>query len=565
MFPPQGIPQTPGLAGTLPVAAAPLPGGFTLDLEEIKRQAAEVAQQMRSNKPSDFFTFQEGENYVRLLGPWSQAAADRKEWTKYRATHYQLVGNQRASCYEISHPGLGFVCPVCQVIKAFQPYMTDTLDRMVASPARHANGIVYDADEARNLTYRRLKPFVIKLPLSVYTQLMQLMCIPGVGAIFDVNTGWIVRVIRPATFQGKNQYSSDRWIQGPLGTPETTSQILGQMHDLDRFADFGIPTVEKLQIQLQLAQALMQSCCAAIAKRPEELGIQPPQLVVPPAVYEAHGGPGAAVASPGFPAAPPAPVAPPAVPAQPAIAPMPPLAPPVAAPAVVPPVAAAAAAPTTPPLTTPAFPPAPAAGAMGGLPGMVPPMPPALSAARPAAVPTAAPPPPGAPAAAAPPLAPPPVIQPAPVVPPAPAAPSLPTIPPPPAGTTAPPAGPAPVALPPPPTTAASVPAAAPVTEADGSAVNCPVCGKACKGTRGLKMHLARSPQCSASVPATTAQPEAPAVAEAPVPPTPPVALLPQVGADGKMSCLGNYAPGNMLCANCTASAECIALSGQVS
>jgi hypothetical protein len=348
---------------------------------------------------------------------------------------------------------------------------------------------------------------------------MQMMQHPYIGNITSVDTGWIIRVDKPETFAGKNSYTWGHVMQGPVAADDATkNQILADIHDLDSFADFGVPTREKLERQFQLAQAVMENCHRATGYAPEQVNCNL-QLVIPPIVEQVHGQaaaasvPGMAGSAPpqmtapaGMPSAGVAPAPQPAgVPAAPASAPAPAVMPTAPAPApqllTTPPPGAegppgqfpgmGAAMPPQAPVAPPsAMPPAPAA--MPAAPAATPPAPAPMPAAVPGASPQAQVPLPGAGPVAMPQAPGPAPMPPAPApMPPAPAA--MPPAP----GNQQPPFPPAPAPQPEAPTADGAGETKAEKPKA--GKVRCPGCGKDYSGKRGLSMHLRKSEACRAA------------------------------------------------------------------
>jgi len=319
------MPGQPGMAPVVPQAAqfAPAqppampPGGQggapgvdvnaimtrDVDMESIRKQAEEIsAMNAARKKDTDFYSFKTGDNWFRVLPPWSDAAAQRGAWSKFHCSHHQLLGNQHSSCWEKSYPNYGFTCPICQVIDVYSQYMGGSLDNMTPRSYQYVNSVIYDTqDMGRTMLYRRLKPYVLRLPVSVFSGLVQLMSMPYVGSILNLQTGWIMLVKKPVSFQGKNSYTWQQTMQGPLaGDPNTMQQILSGMHDLDSFANFGIPTVEKLQNQMKIAETLAQQCLQMTGYHPEQLGLNL-QLTVPNIVGQTHGAAAPAMGQMGMP------------------------------------------------------------------------------------------------------------------------------------------------------------------------------------------------------------------------------------------------------------------------
>jgi len=319
------MPGQPGMAPVVPQAAqfAPAqppampPGGQggapgvdvnsimarDVDMESIRKQAEEISTMNAARKKdTDFYSFKTGDNWFRVLPPWSDAAAQRGAWSKFHCSHHQLLGNQHSSCWEKSYPNYGFTCPICQVIDVYSQYMGGSLDNMTPRSYQYVNSVIYDTqDMGRTMLYRRLKPYVLRLPVSVFSGLVQLMSMPYVGSILNLQTGWIMLVKKPVSFQGKNSYTWQQTMQGPLaGDPNTMQQILSGMHDLDSFANFGIPTVEKLQNQMKIAETLAQQCLQMTGYHPEQLGLNL-QLTVPDIVGQTHGAAAPAMGQMGMP------------------------------------------------------------------------------------------------------------------------------------------------------------------------------------------------------------------------------------------------------------------------
>ena len=530
-----GVPPVPGTPAPAPAAAAvppvagaaPLPPGqapgqkiFELDMNVIQTKVDQlIADHASKKRESDFFSFKKGENWIRILPPWSQEAAAKGSFAKFHMTHFNLLEKQSCSCWESSLPNMGFVCPICHLRATYGRYMGQEMDNVEPRGYHYANAVIYDTpDMGRSFLYKRLKPFVLRLPSTVWGGLMQMMQHPYIGNITSVDNGWIIRVDKPESFQGKNSYTWGHVMQGPLAPDEATKgQILADIHDLDRFADFGVPTREKLERQFQLAQAVMENCHRATGYAPEQVQCNL-QLVIPPIVEQTHGQ-AAAASVPGMagsvapqmaaPAV--APVAgavpapqPAGLPTAPAPAPAPQLltaAPPgvTTPPGQFPGMAATPAAPPapTPMATVPtAMPPAPAPA----VPTMVQPHPGNVPVPTMPAAPAAPPVPAPMPAAGAAPMPQAPMPQaPMPQAPgPAPMPPAPAPMPPAP-GAQQPPFPPAPAPQPqevaPPTSGAGETPAEKP----KAGKVRCPGCGKDYSGKRGLTMHLKKSEACRAA------------------------------------------------------------------
>lgn len=484
---------------------------FDLDMDEIKRQAAEIKKTMATRRPSDFFSFKAGLNHIRILPPWSE----ERKWTKYAATHFQLAGDVTTTCYEGTYPGMGFQCPVCQVIAAFENVLPDNTERWKASGYRYANGLVCDWDGATSsFTYQRLKPFVIRIPATVYAKLLQLMALPYIGSIVDVDRGWVVNVTRPESFKGKATYEVQQAQQGPLASDAVTAtQILNQMHNLDRFGTFGIPTVDRLKQQTQIAEAVLTSCLAITGWQRNQVPGLPAQLEypVPPVVYETHGVTGGQSV----------PQAPPPVAAAPVVVPV------ASTVAAVPSTSAVVPVATVATVGPPIAAPVPAPTAASPMPGMQPPpgapAPPAFAPSEIGTFPGMPPPTAMAPVAqATPPMAPPPAAQP-PVAPPQ-AAP------------------------------VAAAPVIQPVT-AEAQEVVCPKCGRTFGTIRGLKLHMSKSPECAGTAPTVGAAPSA-----QPPPAPSPVAApsgAPVIGPDGQPNCWARFNIASAWCGACVQREDC--------
>jgi len=551
-----GMPQQPGGGGMAPQGAPGVPQGpavgqpmvFELDMEHIRRQAQELAANPPyQQKESDFYSFQKGLNYIRVLPAWSQAVASQGHFTKYHVTHFQLGadGKGSAPCWEASLPNMGFKCPICHIRNTFGRYMGEAIKNSEGRGYHYCNAVIYDSpDGGGTFSFKRLKPYVLRLPVTVWMGLYQMMNTPYIGNITSIDSGWIIAVNKPESFKGKSGYSWQHVVQGPLADEQSKAAIIADIHNLDTFADFGIPTVEKLQRLWETAKGMLQWACAMT--QVADPASQIPgfgslgEPVIPDIVYQTHGKqtmvPGMAGSTP--PQLPQAAV-PQAVVPQVAV-PQAFTQAPTAAPAPqaftqAPTAAPAPQAFTQAPTAAPGVPSGVPAAPMGGAPGM-PPGGPAPMPALPAGpmpqigVPQA--PPPGVPPAAAP----------APQVPqgmPVPQAPQVGPVGTPPAPAPNPQAGgqfPYPFPQAPDPQHEAACPTGEGSGEAqkeeataDGK-VKCPGCGKAYKR---LKAHLAKSPECQkaaqeAPVPvesvAPAAQPE-PQVQPAPVAPPAPVGM----------------------------------------
>jgi hypothetical protein len=588
-------PQPPGMpaAPAAPGGVAPLQV-YDLDMNAIRQHAEEInAMSTSHRRESDFASFKKGLNFVRFLPPWSPEIAAKGQFTKFHLTHFNVIPNakQRCSCWEASLPNMGFRCPICHIRNTFGRYMGDMVKDSEPRGYHYANAVVYTSpDNGVSFMYKRLKPYVFRIPVTVWTGLMQMMQRPYIGNITSVDNGWIIGVKMPESFSGKNTYEWGQVVQGPLaGDENTKSAILADLHNLDTFGDFGIPTVEKLQRQFQLAESFLEWACQVLQvtdPTSQIPGFGQLELVVPPIVEKVHGTQSTVVGMPG--SAPPVPGAAPVGTAAPVAAvPQPatpaavaPPAVPVAAPTAALPAAAPAAPAATPApsalLTAPAPNAGPTAGAFPGMPAAPAaprmPMAPAVPAAAAPGMPMA-PAVPSAPPAAAP-LPPAPLSPATPPMPPTPAAPPVPG--------SVPMAGAAPAAVPASPPTPAAPPsvgpAPAPVLAPGGQApfpfpqapapqpqgeatspiegagaekakkakskkkkdgakvadgkVKCPGCGKPYSGSRGLKVHMNKSPACqkaAAEAPPTMEQ-VAPQATPQPAAPTPAVATAAPAG-----------------------------------
>lgn len=534
-----------GAPGQVPAPQQPasLPGiqVFEPNMEEIKALADKIAAEGPRRGPSDFYFFKKGDNYVRILPPWSAA----RKWVRYGARHYNLLGNQRSACYESMHPGAGYVCPIDKVLAVFKQFLD--VSQMERRGYHYCNGLVYDYDGARQqFVLQRLKPYVVQLPIfGVYEPMLQLMGRPPFHKLMDLQQGCIVNVHRPESFQGKSNYTVQVVWNGPLAPEESAVRtILSQMHNLDTFADLARPSAEKLQVQVELADGLATALAAACNFTRSQLA----QANLLPEKLQLEGaGAQTAARTPAIPGI--------GQPAVVAAAPAPMAATPLAAPplpaAAQPspfPVSPVAAAPTAAPAPT-----APVPGPAAGLPPL-PPLPqvgPGLPAApslpvqvqgsaspAQAAVTTQVP----LPTASAGPL---------------PAGPTVPIPTPVRPGQAEPQTAPQPTAAPP--------AAAQPTADAQST---CPVCNRTFAGVRGLKAHLARS-ECGATAAtqptAQTPQPQA-VQPQAALPVSPSQVQQPAVpGAsvlsarpDGKPACLGNYGT-QVGCPVCAHRNECAA------
>ncbi len=526
-----------------PVDSSPEGSWFELSMDQIQDLAKQLTVQGQEKKPSDLASFKEGPNYFRVLPPWSAEAARRGEFARYFVAHPGFNDNKGlySPCYERSFPNQGFVCPVCQVVQYYERYMGEQIKGLLARPYRYCNAVLYKFDQqntASPLTMLRIKPWVLRLPISVYNGLISMMSMPYIGNITDPYRGWVIMVNRPHDFKGKSSYSWSQVLQGPISDPETMSSVLHGMWDLDRFSMLGVPSVEKLEKQYAIAEAILKTCVTMTGVTPDQLRMAPLQVVVPPIVQQQQstrptsGFVGAAVPA-AAPQAPTQPVTSPVVAAAPVAAPYRSATPVyLPGPAVgyaqppSPPQPTPGAAPLNPPMMPagsyiPGAPSAPAPAPSPFVPGYASPVtgPPPIGMAPPQGwVPAGQAPPPGgripvsfpAMSGATVTTLPHPVVESdmgdvEPMLP-------VPT------------AAPAPVPQPP-------QPPAAPVATGS-SPVVCPKCGGTFQGQRGFRIHLSHSPACcealgvSVQPAAQPAAPVAPAPAPAPAPMPSPVPMM---------------------------------------
>jgi len=591
------IPMMPVPGPTMGATAPAAPGetqqskttvqwsGAGINMDDLAAMADAVTQgvgefQMKGFE-SDFLKIVKGDHIIRICPPYNG-----RDWSKFGATHYNIGGQHKgfSPCYEKTYVDAGFKCPICTVVNWLMNYTTDVKDMQAASH-RYVNAIAYEAFDQATASYipKRIKPFIVRLAIkSAFSQLIQFMMLQRASGvdITDPRTGWFLNLNRPESFQGKSTYTLSPLMQGPAfgnaQAPDEASiqQAMSQLNDIDRIV-CAVPTVEKLQKQLELAQSSLKTYMAMMGT-PENYAPSL-ELVVPPIVHQVHGGAGAAVTVPaGVPAAAPvtpppqanamapvtapptaapvatAPVLPPPAP----VAPTPPVAPPVAASVAPPAVAAAYPAP----VAAPALPAAPAAPTGPA----TPPVPQAATVALPGADAVAPPPPPPAPGADA--VAPPPAAGAPPVA--SAAATVFPggaSIAPPGAVV---PAGSAPG--PKAPESSESAPAA-PAASAEGRVV-CRLCGKDYKNERGLKTHHNKMHEGVAfegpAAPAAPQAPEVPAVSADPAPAPAPSPMpgggeqpypMPAQSVDSLdgMPCRGNYNSASYGCTACSVRAAC--------
>ena len=480
---PQGVPQVTATPAVPPVATPQAPAvaataapsmAFDLDMNAIRQQAEELnAMSQNRRRESDFAAFGKGVNFIRCLPPWSAEVAAKGQFTRFHQTHFNILEKESCSCWESSLPNMGFRCPICHIRNTFGRYMGDMISNTAPRPYHYANAVVYTSpDNGASFLYKRLKPFVLRLPVTVWTGFMQMMQKPYIGNITGVDNGWIIAVNKPESFRGKSGYTWQQVVQGPLAPDENTKNaILNDMHDLDKFGDFGVPTVEKLQRQFQLAESMLQWACQILQvtdPASQIPGFGKLELIVPDVVYQVHGQPQTVVGMPGSAA-------------------------PMAAPAAAAPMAAPAAAPAPAALSGPA----PAGtGMFPSMPVGGPAAPPAIGAAPMAAPPAAAPAPAPLPA---------PGVQGGGVSP-------LPF-----------PPAPAPQQEASPPSEGVGEPKTE-TTQKNGK-VKCPGCGKDYSGQRGLKVHLNKSEACKKAAegpPAAMSEVAAPSPSPAPAGMAPP-------------------------------------------
>lgn len=141
--------------------------------------------------------------YFFICPPWSERGYfARVVWKHYNMPGKKSKGGRKRTRYtcwkthDIYEPGMGENCPVCGAVDAIWQHDEDKAKDMNASPSAYVNAIIYgyrpadredefiayegENDQDRDNAHL---PHILRLPRSVYDQIMQAISKPGIGRI----------------------------------------------------------------------------------------------------------------------------------------------------------------------------------------------------------------------------------------------------------------------------------------------------------------------------------------------------------------------------------------------
>lgn len=132
----------------------------------------------------DFAVLKDGDNFVRVLPPWSAAG---KIGIKV-AKHYDMPPDSKILYCAVTWADKFQNCPICDTVNKFAEDM-DT-SPWWADTKYYVNALIYDANE--NLLFP--KPKILRLPWIVYSWINQQISNPRIGNITNPVSGYDIQI-----------------------------------------------------------------------------------------------------------------------------------------------------------------------------------------------------------------------------------------------------------------------------------------------------------------------------------------------------------------------------------
>lgn len=227
------------------------------EAERIKKKIADRASGGGGgNQESDFRFFSVGNNFTRIVPP----KPGSRSWARAVYTHYDLpagIGTQRCLS-SLMFPDLGIECPYCRVGTVLADYTQD----ISGEPGVHYYpNMVHYTQEGSKFVPVRLKPFLTKCSPTIYDAIVLHMAdaMVGIDKIMSTGDGFPLNIIRPADFEGKNQYQVQIVpFLGPLaGTPDDVQKIISGVIDFERI--WKKPSADDVNKAIANAQTILNS------------------------------------------------------------------------------------------------------------------------------------------------------------------------------------------------------------------------------------------------------------------------------------------------------------------
>jgi len=262
-----------------------------------KDRAKKAASGGGGQGSKDFRGFDVGDNYIRILPPWSE------EGDVFKAIHqWWLPAPVKGSCYNFEEMGLVETCPINSAWLEARRQLGDDhefIDNGGSRISYLANALFYTMDRdpdgnpvgdgvggVPGLKLERSEPFIARISYTVAMMVYEMIADPEQQpCAVDPEQGRIIRVRKPKSFSGQNNYSAL-----VLGAPHSfgsddakMDKIWDNLHDLDK-------KTAATQKSRQRAQSLADKIYTEVlkqqpARRTPSLG-PPPQTDASRTVYE---------------------------------------------------------------------------------------------------------------------------------------------------------------------------------------------------------------------------------------------------------------------------------------
>jgi hypothetical protein len=246
---------------------------------------------------SDFRGFSTGDNYLRILPPWSAEGDVFKG-----VSQWYLPKPVKGICYNYARMNLAESCPVQAAVDAVEMQLGSNHAFLEGNPndprdngcnCRNSfigNALFYrmEVDDKGDpvgpgaggipgLVLERPKPFIVRLSYTVAMAIYEMINDPALQPpVVCPDQGRILRVRKPKNFEGKSNYEVM-----PLGVPHALGpddvfidKLLTTLHDLDKI-------VNPSEKQLQRVQSLADKIYTMVLRQqPQRTSIVPPEAGV---------------------------------------------------------------------------------------------------------------------------------------------------------------------------------------------------------------------------------------------------------------------------------------------